>query len=89
MPQTCELPKIDIRRVCPGCGRQLPYTLEHFDFCLLCGRVFCRKCMRTCILCQRERCYICIEHITDKYKTSGQICEKCAFPKPQERRERE
>lgn len=79
MPRTAKLPEIVLMQTCPGCMRSLPYTLEHFDFCLLCDKVFCHKCMRTCILCGRTRCYICIEHITDKFKTSGMICEKCAM----------
>ena len=85
MPQTAELPEIVVKHTCPGCMRSLPFTLEHFDFCLLCGKVFCRKCMRDCVLCGRTRDYICMERITDQYKTSGMICEKCAeFLKPRE-----
>ena len=77
--QDCKLPKIEIHHVCPGCQRSLPFTTEHFSFCLRCGLIFCReKCMRMCIICGRRRDYICLEHITDKYKTSGLVCEKCA-----------
>jgi len=77
--QTHELPKTDIRHVCPGCQRSLPFTTEHFFFCLRCGLIFCReKCMRTC-LCGTERCYLCLEEIERKHRTSGRICEKCAM----------
>jgi len=78
MPQTAEPREIVLRQSCPACGRSLPYTLEHFFFCLLCGKVVCRRCMMTCLLCQRERCALCVEKITAEHKTSGLICEKCA-----------
>ena len=64
MPQTAKLPEIVIMQTCPGCMRSLPFTLEHFAFCLLCGRT---------------RDYIYMERITDQYKTSGLICEKYAM----------
>jgi len=77
--QDCKLPKIEIHHVCPGCQRSLPFTTEHFSFCLRCGLIFCRKkCMRTC-LCGTERCYLCLEDIESKHRTSGLICEKCAM----------
>jgi hypothetical protein len=82
MPQTCNLPEIKIRQVCPGCGTNLPFDVIHYDFCPLWSSFYCRGSGLT-------RDYICIERITNRHKTSGQICEKCAFPKPQERRERE
>jgi hypothetical protein len=77
--QSRELPKTEIRHVCPGCQRSLPFTTEHFSFCLRCSLIFCReKCMRTCF-CGTERCYLCLEEIERIHRTSGLICEKCAM----------
>lgn len=78
MPITAELPKVGIRNACAGCQRSLPFTEEHFFYCLRCGRIFCRdKCLRVC-LCGAERCYLCIERIQRSSRALGQTCEKCA-----------
>ena len=68
-----------IRRPCPGCGRILPFTTEFFGHCPLCGGFYCLEhCIRTCVICGRQRCHICMEHIEKTRGTSGRICEKCA-----------
>ena len=72
---------LDLRELCPGCGRLLPFTTDGFFYCLRCGRFFCReKCARSCIICGREICFICMEEIQKTFHTSGLICHKCVLP---------
>lgn len=79
MQKTDYLPEIKLKEVCPGCGRKYPFNLQHFEFCLICQKIFClEKCMRKCIMCGRSRCFICLEQIESRFRSSGKLCEKCA-----------
>ena len=75
MPQTAELPKIEIRQVCPGCGRCMPLDEYHMKFCTRCKKILCSdKCMRTCS-CGVSRCYLCLQEIHGNMY--GSACETC------------